>query len=239
MADTPDSSSDRRRPHLALPVEPTDDELARDWTLSEADRHEVRRYRGDGSRLRFAIQLCALRAYGRFANNFITVPVRIANYLGRQLGLPPVLFVEPPGREATDLAHERRIRSFLGMRSFDASTLKKLERWLTERAGPDITAPELVERAEDALRLWKVVLPAHSTLERVARSIASRTHKELFHGFEDRLSPELGRMLDEFLDSVRSTKSMLSNGSRRRSDMRSSPVFSSKLTRRSWTTSSP
>jgi hypothetical protein len=62
MANTPDSRSDRRRPHLALPVEPTDDELARNWTLSEADRIEVLRYRGDGSRLRFAIQLCALRA---------------------------------------------------------------------------------------------------------------------------------------------------------------------------------
>jgi hypothetical protein len=99
------SGRGRHQPHLLLPTEPTDDELARNWTLSDFDCVEVRRCRGRDNRLRFAIQLCALRIYGRFINNFITVPVRIANHLCGQLDLPPVLFVEPPGREATDLDH--------------------------------------------------------------------------------------------------------------------------------------
>ncbi len=162
-----------RRPHLALPTEPTDEELAQDWALSEADRVQVRRCRGDGNRLRFAIQLCALRTYGRFVNNFITVPVRIANYLGRQLELPPVLFVEPPEREATDVQHERRIRDYLGFRSFDGKVNAKVERWLRQRAEQGSTPAELIELAEDVLRSEKIVLPARSTLDRIARSVAA------------------------------------------------------------------
>jgi len=49
-------------PHL--PVDPSDEELARDWTLSAADLEEVRKSRGAEHRQRFAVQLCALRAIG-------------------------------------------------------------------------------------------------------------------------------------------------------------------------------
>ncbi len=88
-------------PHLLLPVAPADEEVARNRTLSETDRVEVRRCRGGGNRLPFPVQRCALQTYGRFVNNFIMVPVRTANSLCRQLGLSPVLFVQPPGREAS------------------------------------------------------------------------------------------------------------------------------------------
>ena len=95
-------SSRARRHLLVLPEDPTDEELVRHWTLSEADKHEVLRCRGEDNRRRFALQLCALRTYGRFVPNQAVVPVRILNYLGRQLDLPPTLFLPPPHREATD-----------------------------------------------------------------------------------------------------------------------------------------
>ncbi len=189
-----------RRPHLALPSEPSDEELARDWTLTETDHEQVRRCRGDGNRLRFAIQLCALRTYGRFVSNFVTIPVRIANYLGRQLELPPVLFVEPPEREATDLQHERRIRGYLGFRSFDGKVIAKVERWLRQRAEQGSTPAELVELAEDVLRSWKIVLPARSTLERIARSVAAGAQKEIFRQLETRLGPKLCKAIDGLLE---------------------------------------
>ena len=44
----------------------SEEELARDWILSESDRTEVLQYRGDDHRHRFAVQLCVLRQYGRF-----------------------------------------------------------------------------------------------------------------------------------------------------------------------------
>ena len=87
-------STVRVRPtKLVLPADPADEELARDWTLSEADMAEVRHCRGDTNRRRFALQLCTLRNYGRFLDDYELIPVRILTHLSRQLDLPPVLFI--------------------------------------------------------------------------------------------------------------------------------------------------
>ena len=132
-----------RRRLLVLPEDPTDEELVRHWTLSEADKREVLRCRGEDNRRRFALQLCGLRTYGRFVPNHAAVPVRILNYLGRQLDFPPTLFLPPPHREATDLEQEQRIRTYLQMQTFDAAARERLEQWLTLRAqdGPGAPGP--------------------------------------------------------------------------------------------------
>src|SRR5262245_1702150 len=108
----------QRRNPVVFPEDPTDEELARDWTLSEADKAEVLRCRTNRHLLSFAIQLCVLRAHGRFLADCEAVGARITNHLCRQLNLPPDLFVNPPQREATDLEHEHRIRDHLGFRPF-------------------------------------------------------------------------------------------------------------------------
>ena len=55
------------------------------------------------------MQLCALRTLGRFVDDFAKVPVRIANHISRQLGLPPSLFIAEPERPAT-ASHAARAR---------------------------------------------------------------------------------------------------------------------------------
>ena len=45
---------------VALPAEPSEDELARHWNLTPADIVEISRCRGDDHRRRFAVQLCML-----------------------------------------------------------------------------------------------------------------------------------------------------------------------------------
>src|SRR4029453_3860136 len=102
-------SSRARRHLLVLPEDPSDEDLVRHWTLSEADTREVLRCRGEDNRRRFALQLCALRTYGRFVPNQAVVPARFLNYRGRPLDFPPPLFLPPPHREATDLDQEQRI----------------------------------------------------------------------------------------------------------------------------------
>jgi hypothetical protein len=52
----------RYRAALSLPADPSDEELARDWTLSAADKVEIQGCRGDDNRLRFALQLCVLHS---------------------------------------------------------------------------------------------------------------------------------------------------------------------------------
>jgi hypothetical protein len=55
-----------RSPRVLLPTDPSEEELARDFSLSEADKIEVRQCRSDDNRRRFALQLCVLHKYGRF-----------------------------------------------------------------------------------------------------------------------------------------------------------------------------
>ena len=141
---------DRSYPELA--ADPTDEEFARDWTISAADQVEILRCRGEGNRHRFAVQLCALRSTGRFVGDFSTVPVRIANHVGRQLGLPPSLFMEAPDRPATATEHAQRIREYLGYQPFDDRAQERLRRWLGDHTAEGILAVPLLALAADTLR---------------------------------------------------------------------------------------
>ena len=71
----------RRYRPVNLPRLFSDEEMTRDWTLSEDDKHEVGKYRKD-YRLFIAVQLCALRLYGRFLGEVNDVSPRIVNYFG-------------------------------------------------------------------------------------------------------------------------------------------------------------
>jgi hypothetical protein len=192
-------SSRARRHLLVLPEDPTDEDLVQYWTLSEADKREVLRCRGADNRRRFAMQLCALRTYGRFVPNHAVVPVRILNYLGRQLDLPPTLFLPPPHREATDLDQEQRIRTYLHIHPFDAAARERLGEWLTFRAQEGLALQDLYHQAEAQLRDWQVLLPGPSTLERLISTICAQTHQGLFEQVTLRLSPAMQQALDALL----------------------------------------
>lgn len=187
---------------IAFTVDPSDEELARDWTLSAEDLAEVRRCRGDDMQHSFALQLCVLRLCGRFlGRDYSTVPVRVLNHLGRQLGLPPVLILAPPARKMTDLDHERRLRDYLGFSTFDGEMRLVLEKWLTEQAAQGLLADELLDGAERFLRQERVVRPARSTLERMIGAISARSEEARFAAITDRLSRKQCEAIDELLET--------------------------------------
>ncbi len=72
-------------------------------------------------------------ALGRFVEDFAEVPVRIANHIGRQLGLPLSLVIAEPECPATASEQEQRIREYLGYRAFDAQAQQQMKRWLADR----------------------------------------------------------------------------------------------------------
>jgi hypothetical protein len=76
----------QRYQSIKLPQDFSDEEMARDWTLSDADKKEISKYRKN-SRTFIAIQLSALRLYGRFLAEVNGLSPRIVNYLNNQLGL--------------------------------------------------------------------------------------------------------------------------------------------------------
>lgn len=152
--------AERRRQTLSLPEDPSEEELARDWTLSQADRVEVLRCRGDDNRRRLALQLCVLRQYGRFLDQYQEVPVRILNHLNRQLGLTPLVSLPETERDATESSHQQRLREYFGYRTFDGDVLTLFEEHLRSRLAQGAWPEDLFDSAVDALRFWKVVPPA-------------------------------------------------------------------------------
>jgi len=87
---------------MAVPADPSEDELAQHWSLTPADLAVIAECRGADHHRRFALQLCMLRAHGYFLDDYRHAPIKIVNHLSRQLGLPPVLFLDRPGRPQSD-----------------------------------------------------------------------------------------------------------------------------------------
>jgi TnpA family transposase len=189
----------RLTPSLILPEEPSPEELAQFWTLSDLDRAEVIKCQGDASQRRFAVQLCALRAYGRFLPEATPAPVAMTNYLARQLDVPLVLFGDVPIRLATETGHRQRIRAYLGWQTFDEEARGRLTQWLTQRATDDLLPADLVGRAEELLRAWKVVLPARSTLEELIHFATARAQGDVYRHIVMGLSSDLQQAIDALL----------------------------------------
>ena len=188
------------RSPIALPPDPTDEQLAQDWTLSEADKAEVLRCRTQEHRQHFAVQMCVLREYGRFLQGDETISVRILSHLANQLGLEPRMFVYAPEREVTQREHQQRIREYLGWRVFDSNDQEKLVQWIRARAAEGLVATEILGRVEDVLRSWKVVIPAPSTLERIVAAKVPRAHEEVFDRIAGGLSREIQQAIDDLLE---------------------------------------
>ena len=138
------AAATRARRRLPIPVDPGEDELARHWSLTPADLAEIANCRGADQKRRFALQLCVLRGYGRFLDDYRQAPIKIVNHLSRQLGLAPVLFLDRSGREPTERVQAQRIRRYLGLSRFDRTAEDHLREWLREVAMEGRTAAELL-----------------------------------------------------------------------------------------------
>jgi len=112
----------------------SDEEIAMDWTLSETDRLEIGQYRNN-SRLFIAIQLCAVRLYGRFVAEVNNLSPRIISYLNTQLELPPTLTIQTPSREATFSEQRKNILGYLGFSKYGDETQGRLQTWLRNPQG--------------------------------------------------------------------------------------------------------
>lgn len=194
--DDPQAAPPQARRRLPIPVDPSEDELARHWSLTPADRAVIAECRNPDHRRRFALQLCVMRAHGRLLDDYRHAPIKIVNHLSRQIGLAPVLFLDRPGRAQTEREQSLRIRRHLGIRSFDRQAAADLREWLRQGAIEGRTAAELLVRAGDKLRDWRVMLPAMSTLERLVAAEVTHATTDLFEMVMTRLPPTLRDAID-------------------------------------------
>ena len=191
-------SKRQRYQPIALPHDFSDEEMARDWTLGEDDRQEIGKYR-KGSRLYIAIQICAVRLYGRFLNQVHDLSPHIVNYLGQQLDLPPSLTVEVPQREATYLEHRQNVLRHLGFERFDPIAQEQLESWVKQQAQLGALPDELFQQAQSYLLDRQVLLPGPSVLERLIIHVCTDVHSQTFEAVFQRLSPQLRQAIDGLL----------------------------------------
>jgi len=147
----------RYRP-VTLPQDFSDEEMARDWTLSQADKQEIGKYRKN-SRLFIALQLCAVRLYGRFLLKVNDLSPRIISYLNSQLDLPPSLTIAIPDRDATVSEQRKNILNYLDFSKYDDEVQARLKSWLEQQAHQGFLPDELFLRAERLLLSEYVVLP--------------------------------------------------------------------------------
>lgn len=194
-------TNQQRYQPLMLPQRFSDEEMVRDWTLSRRDCQVVNKYRKQ-YRLGFAIQLCAMRLYGRFLNQLHDLSPRVISYLSSQLDLPPTLTVDVPEREATLLEHRNNILKYLGFQRFDDKAEADLDRWIEEYARQGLLPDELFHRAERYLLLNRIVLPGPSTIERQIIRICNQVHTQLFEQVFDQMSPELRGAIDDLLQTT-------------------------------------
>jgi len=172
------SDKKRYRP-ISLPQEFSDEEMVRDWNLSNDDQHEIRRYRID-NRLFIAVQLCAVRLYGRFLKDVNDLSPRIIAYLSQQLDLPPTLTIQVPTRKATYSEQRQHILSHLGFEKFNEAAQAQLEQWLAHKARQGLLPQDLFEHAEGYLLAERILLPGTAVLERLIIHVCAEVHTELF-----------------------------------------------------------
>ncbi len=191
------SSKQRYKP-VTLPQEFSDEEMARDWTLSSEDKTELEKYR-KVSRIFVSIQLCAMRLYGRFLVEVNELSPRIVNYINAQLDLPPSLTIVTPKREATFSEQRKNILNYLGFQKYNDTTQEKLGSWLKDQASEGRLPNELFLKSEQYLLSEKVTLPGVSILERLIISVCAETHESLFTLLYSKLSTQVKNSIDDLL----------------------------------------
>ena len=191
-------SQRQRYQPISLPQNFSDEEMVRDWTFSSAERQEIRKYRKN-YRLYIAIQICAVRLYGRFLNQVHELSPHIVNYLGQQLDLPPSLTIQVPKREATYLKHRQNVLKHLGFQKFDEIVQERLKIWLEQQARLGVLPDELFQQTELYLLEQRILLPGPTVLERLIIHICSDMHIQLFELVFQQLSSELRQAIDQLL----------------------------------------
>lgn len=189
-----------RQPAFVLPEEPTNEELAFDWTLSKEDKLQIFKRRGDNNRRRYAVQLCILRKYGRFLEDYSSISTKIIGYLSRQLEIEPIINLSGSSRESTETEYRKDICKFLGYSDLNNAVELELEEWVMSVIAEDYFTENLLSKAEAFLFNKKIVLPSPLQMERIINSVYTKAEQKLFSVITKTLSTENITVIDKLLD---------------------------------------
>ena len=190
------------RPAVFLPSQPSEEELAFHWTLSERDIDFILAdHRGPENLCRFAIQLCVVRQHGRFLAHYTHVSPSILDYLCRQLDLIPLVSLSSPVRSSTETDYQREIAAYLGWRAFDTAAHTELREWIIDQVAQYLYVEDLVEKASARLRTHRVILPSRTAFERTVNAAHAEAEYQIFARLAQALSDETKRAIDGLLSA--------------------------------------
>lgn len=188
---------------MQIDIEITEDQLAIDWTLTDGDSQFVNdNTRGFKQTIKFAAQLCHLRAHGVFMDQNTNLPISALNYLAKQLG--GMISTAPSFAKNTySYFWEEKICRYLNYRKFDEEEALSLEQWLVvQLKNEPIDKQKLSAMALEHLKKCRIVLPSRITLGRMisqkVNQAIERFHRDIAHSLpaekrtllQDLITPE-------------------------------------------------
>jgi hypothetical protein len=143
--------------------------IAEQVVFTPADHAQIALCRGAHNRLGFAYQIAFLRLTGRFPSQQpLELLPDVLAFVANELALTPTVIEAYAQRQATVSAHQEQIRLHLGFRAFSPAEREALGQFLRDEALHLDHLTALVAQAETFLRDQQVLLPAFSTLRRLA-----------------------------------------------------------------------
>ena len=171
------------------------------YTLGPDDLAQVARRRRRANRIGYAVQLCYLRHPGRGLLTSEEVPDAMLALLADQIGGAVGDFTGYAMRPTTLREHRAEIETLLGLRAFARVDVRAMLALGSEIAASTDRGETIVVGMVDRLRADRIVLPAASTLERLALIVRTRARKEAHSNLIDDCSAEQEAALEHLVAS--------------------------------------
>ncbi len=188
-----------RETFSGFPTQVPEEDINAYFTLSNADKAEINKLRGEHNQLGFAMQLCALRYLGFSPDDLDKAPDVIRVYVADQLAVNPSALTGYGNRAQTRTDHLLLAQEYLGYHKANASDFEMLKRWLIQRALEHDKATLLLQLACEKLRREKIVRPGITRLERLVTAAQTKASEETYRQLKPVLTQERCIFLDHLL----------------------------------------
>jgi TnpA family transposase len=168
--------------------------------FTPADHTQIARCRGDHNRLGFAYQMGFVRLTGRFP---MSQPFELLDdllaFVAGEVALEPTAIQAYAQRRQTVSEHQQLLQLHLGFRPCGPPEREALRYFLLDEAMRLEHTPALVAKAEAFLRARTILLPAASTLQRLAAEQRERARHQIYTRMLAVLPTEMPPCLDALL----------------------------------------